>query len=192
MKIIKYILVSLLTIIVTSSIAFSSDILKTPPTVVGDNFGFTEGPVWVNHKQIWLFTDIPMNKIYSLDSSGNVNVWMDNSGYANGLNIDQDNNIWIAHHCRRVSHTTPSGENNIVASTYNCKKLNSIEDFSLELNTPLNLGFAGPIFNNNSVINSINVIGLSENCEINYTLENDIIWLNSFISGSEDSCYNGY
>ena len=68
----------------------------------------------------------------------------------------------------------------------------NIEDFSLELNTPLNLGFAGPIFNNNSVINSINVLGLSENCEINYTLENDIIWLNSYISESEDSCYNEY
>ena len=131
MKIIKYILVSLLTITVTSSITFSSDILKTPPTVVGDNFGFTEGPVWVNHKQIWLFTDIPMNKIYSLDSSGNVNVWMDDSGYANGLNIDQDNNIWIAHHCRKVSHTTPSGENNIVASTYNGKKLNSPNDIAI-------------------------------------------------------------
>lgn len=131
MKIIKYILVSLLTITVTSSITFSSDILKTPPTVVGDNFGFTEGPVWVDHKQMWLFTDIPMNKIYSLDSSGNVNVWMDDSGYANGLNIDQDNNIWIAHHCRRVSHTTPSGENNIVASTYNGKKLNSPNDIAI-------------------------------------------------------------
>ena len=131
MKIIKYILISLLTIIVTSSITFSSDILKTPPTVVGDNFGFTEGPVWVDHKQMWLFTDIPMNKIYSLDSSGNVNVWMDDSGYANGLNIDQDNNIWIAHHCRRVSHTTPSGENNIVASNYNGKKLNSPNDIAI-------------------------------------------------------------
>ena len=131
MKIIKYILVSLLTITVTSSITFSSDILKTPPTVVGDNFGFTEGPVWVDHKQMWLFTDIPMNKIYSLDSNGNVNVWMDDSGYANGLNIDQDNNIWIAHHCRKVSHTTPSGENNIVASTYNGKKLNSPNDIAI-------------------------------------------------------------
>ena len=67
-----------------------------------------------------------------------------------------------------------------------------LEDFSLEINTYLNLGFAGPIFNSQTLINSINVIGVSENCEINYTLENDIIWLNSFISGSEDSCYNGY
>ena len=74
-------------------------------------------------KKIWLFTDIPMNKIYSLDSNGNVNVWLEDSGYANGLNIDKDNNIWIAHHCRKVSKTTPKGKNYIVASTYNGKKI---------------------------------------------------------------------
>jgi len=68
----------------------------------------------------------------------------------------------------------------------------NIEDFSLELNIPLNLGFGGSILNSQAVINSINIIGLAENCEINYTLENDIIWLNSYISESEDSCYNGY
>ena len=69
----------------------------------------------------------------------------------------------------------------------------NIEEFTLELSSPLNLGFAGPIFDNQSIINSINVIGLSTACEINYTLENDIIWLNSFISGEENNpCYNGY
>ena len=67
-----------------------------------------------------------------------------------------------------------------------------IEDFSLELNTPLNLGFSGPIFNNQIDINSVNIIGLSENCQINYTLENNIIWLNSTISESGDSCYTEY
>ena len=68
----------------------------------------------------------------------------------------------------------------------------NIEDFALELHTPLNLGFTGPILNNQSNINSINIMGLSDNCEINYTLENDIIWLNSTILESEDLCYNGY
>ena len=131
MKIINYLVVSLITVIFSSSIAFSSDILKTPPTIVGDNFAFTEGPVWVGNQNMWLFTDIPMNKIYSLDSNGNVNVWLDDSGFANGLSIDSNNNIWIAHHCGRVSHTTPSGENNIVASTYNGKKLNSPNDIAI-------------------------------------------------------------
>ena len=121
MNIVKYIIFSLLSVMITSSIAFSSEILKTPPAVIGDNFAFTEGPVWVDNQNMWLFTDIPMNKIYSLDSNGNVNVWLDDSGFANGLSIDSNNNIWIAHHCGRVSHTTPSGENNIVASTYNGK-----------------------------------------------------------------------
>ena len=131
MKTIKFILILVVTLIGTSSISFSSDFLKLPPNIVGDNFGFTEGPVWVDHKKLWLFTDIPMNKIYSLDTKGTVGVWMENSEYANGLNIDKDNNIWIAHHCRKVSHTTPRGENNIVASTYNDKKLNSPNDIAI-------------------------------------------------------------
>ena len=66
MKTIKFILISVVTLIGTSSISFSSEFLKLPPTIVGDTFGFTEGPVWVNHKNIWLFTDIPMNKIYTI------------------------------------------------------------------------------------------------------------------------------
>ena len=95
MNIIKYIIFSLLSVMITSSIAFSSEILKTPPAVIGDNFAFTEGPVWVDNQNMWLFTDIPMNKIYSLDSNGNVNVWLDDSGFANGLSIDSNNNIPI-------------------------------------------------------------------------------------------------
>ena len=42
MKTIKVILISIFSLICTYSIAFSSDILKLPPTIIGDNFGFTE------------------------------------------------------------------------------------------------------------------------------------------------------
>ena len=131
MKEIKYIFFSLVTLIAASSAAFGSEILKLPATVVGDNYGFTEGPVWVDHKGMWLFTDIPMNKIYSLDTDGTAKVWMEDSGFANGLGIDQDNNIWIAHHCRKVSRTTPNGKNSVAASRYNGKKLNSPNDIAI-------------------------------------------------------------
>ena len=131
MKTIKVILISIFSVICNYSIAFGSDFFKLPPTIIGDNFGFTEGPVWVNHKKIWLFSDIPMNKIYSLDAKGTISIWLEDSEYANGLNIDKDNNIWIAHHCRKVSYTTPNGENNIVAYTYNGGKLNSPNDIAI-------------------------------------------------------------
>ena len=131
MKEIKYIFFSLVTLIAASSAAFSSEILKLPATVVGNNYVFTEGPVWVDHKGLWLFTDIPMNKIYSLDTDGTAKVWMEDSGFANGLGIDQDNNIWIAHHCRKVSRTTPNGKNIVAASRYNGKKLNSPNDIAI-------------------------------------------------------------
>ena len=112
--------------------ANSSEKLKLPPTVIGKDFGFTEGPVWVSHKEMWLFTDIPKNKIYSLTANGALDVWMEKSEYANGLNIDKENNVWMAHHCRKVSYTTPSGKNKVVASSYNDKKLNSPNDIAIK------------------------------------------------------------
>ena len=56
---------------------------------------------------------------------------MEDSGFANGLGIDQDNNIWIAHHCRKVSRTAPNGKNIVAASRYNGKKLNSPNDIAI-------------------------------------------------------------
>ena len=124
--------IAILTLLVPFSYGNSSEILKKSPIVIGKDFGFTEGPVWISHKEMWLFTDIPKNKIYSLTANGSLDVWMEKSEYANGLNIDQENNVWIAHHCRKVSYTTPSGKNTVVASSYNGKKLNSPNDIAIK------------------------------------------------------------
>ena len=124
--------IAILTLLVPFSYANSSEIFKKPPIVIGKDFGFTEGPVWVSHKEMWLFTDIPKNKIYSLTANGSLDVWMEKSEYANGLNIDKENNVWMAHHCRKVSYTTPSGKNKVVASSYNGKKLNSPNDIAIK------------------------------------------------------------
>ena len=91
-KLVFTLIVILLTPLGTAN---SSEKLKLPPTVVGKDFGFTEGPVWVSHKEMWLFTDIPKNKIYSLTANGALDVWMEKSEYANGLNIDKENNVWM-------------------------------------------------------------------------------------------------
>ena len=83
----RIILASILTLILLSGC--SSDFLKTPPTLVGDNFAFTEGPLWIKDRKIWLFTDIPSNKVYSLNLEGEVSIFDEDSGYANGLAIDK-------------------------------------------------------------------------------------------------------
>ncbi len=86
----------------------------------------------VSHKEMWLFTDIPKNKIYSLTANGSLDVWMEKSKYANELNIDKENNVWMAHHCCKESYTKPSGKNKVVASSYNDKKLNSLNDIAIK------------------------------------------------------------
>ena len=108
--------------------AHTSDILQTPPVLVGDTFGFTEGPIWNVKHQMWLFTDIPMQKVYSLNLDGEVSIFDDDSGYANGLMIDNSDNVWYARHDRQISYRNAEGEEKIVASLYNGKKLNSPND----------------------------------------------------------------
>ena len=56
MKIIKCFLI--FSVFVLSNIN-ASEFLNTPPKLVGDQFGFTEGPLWLKSEKMWLFTDIP-------------------------------------------------------------------------------------------------------------------------------------
>jgi gluconolactonase len=117
-----------LAIVAITSVTHSSEILKTPPVLISDTFGFTEGPIWHAKHQKWLFTDIPMNKVYSLNLDGEVSVFDEDSGYANGLMIDANGNVWYARHDRQVSYRNEDGEEKIVAALYNGKKLNSPND----------------------------------------------------------------
>ena len=105
-----------LAIVAITSVTHSSEILKTPPVLISDTFGFTVGPIWHALHQKWLFTDIPMNKVYSLNLDGEVSVFDEDSGYANGLMIDASGNVWYARHDRQVSYRNEDGEEKIVAA----------------------------------------------------------------------------
>lgn len=72
--------------------------------------GFSEGPVW-NSEGFYLFSDIPKNVIYKIDSSGNAEVYIDNSGCtqgnhrplseqigSNGLAYDAEGNLFVCQH----------------------------------------------------------------------------------------------
>ena len=32
----------------------AQDFLNTPPKLIGDQFGFTEGPLWIQSEKLWL------------------------------------------------------------------------------------------------------------------------------------------
>ncbi|EJE4169163.1 SMP-30/gluconolactonase/LRE family protein [Vibrio parahaemolyticus] len=122
---------------VTALTAFSisvsaSSLVKDDPILVGDSFGFVEGPVWDAKYQRFLFSDIPNNKTYSYDLEGIVSVFDENSGYANGLAIDSKGNLWAARHDRKLSYLRDNGEKVIAAATYNGKPLNSPNDLTVK------------------------------------------------------------
>jgi gluconolactonase len=124
-------------ILMTAVTAFSinasaSSFVEDHPILVGDSFGFVEGPVWDAKHQRFLFSDIPNNKTFSYDLKGTLSVFDEKSGYANGLAIDSKGNLWAARHDRKLSYVQNNGEKVIAAATYNGKPLNSPNDLTVK------------------------------------------------------------
>lgn len=54
-----------------------------------------EGPVWVEVLKGLLFTDIPENKIYFWNKKKGLTVWLEPSGFANGLLLDAKGDLLL-------------------------------------------------------------------------------------------------
>lgn len=61
--------------------------------VVGEGYGFTEGPA-VNAKGEVFFTDIPNNRIHKVALDGQVTIFAENTGGANGLMFGPDGRLF--------------------------------------------------------------------------------------------------
>ena len=61
--------------------------------VVANGYKFTEGPA-IDEKGNVYFTDIPNEKIYRIDASGKVHVFVENSGRTNGLMFGPDGMLY--------------------------------------------------------------------------------------------------
>lgn len=124
--------------------AFSASAVEKNPVLVGDSFGFTEGPAWDAANNRFLFSDIPNNKTYAYDLKGGLTIADENSGFANGLDIDQKGNLWAARHDRKLSFVQKNGDKVIAAATYNGKPLNSPNDVTV--NSDGSVWFTDPPF----------------------------------------------
>jgi gluconolactonase len=98
------------------------------PERIATGFQFTEGPVWMPGRYL-LFSDIPANRIYKRTPDGQLEVWREPSGNANGLTVDREDRLVTCEHGnRRVSRTEPDGTVVTLADRYQGKRLNSPND----------------------------------------------------------------
>ncbi|MBU2872089.1 SMP-30/gluconolactonase/LRE family protein [Colwellia sp. E2M01] len=113
---------------------------KAKLKTLASGFEWVEGPVWVKDGDYLLFSDIPTNKVYRYDDKNGLQTYLSNSGFSNGLKINQDNELLlIQSRSRKVAKMNtslmkPSADYTVLASHYQGKKLNSPNDSTLHAN----------------------------------------------------------
>lgn len=101
---------------------------------LADGFKWTEGPVWVESEQKLLFSDIPANKVYAYSETQGLSVYLDNSGYSNGLLVNaQQQLVLLQSRSRKVvtmdaNLAQPKPKYQVLASHYQAAQLNSPND----------------------------------------------------------------
>lgn len=97
---------------------------------------FTEGPLWVKSNNPYLlFSDISENKVYKIDTSGILSVYIDGSGNSNGLCLNSNGQLVLAQHGSRQIGIYEDGTIKTLVSNYNGKKFNSPNDLCLRKST---------------------------------------------------------
>lgn len=112
-------------------------------TILGEGYGWSEGPVWDATQSQLLFTDVPGNTIYSWQKGQPVEVWMTPSGFtghssakkkggANGLAFNADGQLMMCEHGdRRLSVVTEHGGKLTLADKWEGKRFSSPNDLAL-------------------------------------------------------------
>lgn len=113
--------------------------------IIADGLDWSEGPLWIEEKQLLLFSDVPQNTIYQWTESGGKKVYLSPSGYtgnikrggetgSNGLTINPDGQLVLCQHGNRqlafmkAPLDKPVADFITVAGNYNGKRFNSPND----------------------------------------------------------------
>jgi gluconolactonase len=109
---------------------------------------FLEGPVWVAALKGLLFSDINENKIYFWNKKKGLSLWLEPSGYTNGLLLDANGNLLLMQGNANVTRETKRQIGKII----NPKSNKTITDFITN--------FEGKKFNspNDAAINSKGIL----------------------------------
>ncbi|SES97536.1 SMP-30/gluconolactonase/LRE family protein [Thalassotalea agarivorans] len=108
--------------------------------VIASGFAWAEGPLWVAKGNYLLFSDIPNNKVYKFSPEHGLSEYLSNSGYSNGLLLDNQGRLTLLQSRSRVvaqmnsDIDTPKDEFNVVAKSFQGKRFNSPNDGALHKN----------------------------------------------------------
>ena len=98
------------------------------PTLVSDQFSFTEGPAADKQGNIY-FTDQPNNKIWKYDIDGKLSLFMDGTGRSNGMFFDSNGNlISCADEHNQLWSISPDKKVSVVVKDFKGKTFNGPND----------------------------------------------------------------
>lgn len=129
--------------------------------VIGRNFNWSEGPVWIANKQMLLFSDVPENKIFQWKEGHSTKQYLTPSGYtdtakregengSNGLTLDKEGRLLLCQSGNRqvarmsAAIDSPKPQFAILAAKYNGRRFNSPND--LVTDSKNNIFFTDPIY----------------------------------------------
>jgi gluconolactonase len=129
--------------------------------VIGKNYKWSEGPVWVPAKQMLLFSAVLENKIYRWNGKDTPVLYLTPSGYtdtayrngengSNGLALDKDGKLLLCQSGNRqvvrlnAPLDSPKPEFTVLAKNFQGKKFNSPNDLIADSRN--NIYFTDPIY----------------------------------------------
>jgi gluconolactonase len=132
-----------------------------PIEVIGRNYIWSEGPVWVESRKMLLFSDVRQNKVFQWNGKDTPVVFLTPSGYtdtayrngengSNGLTLDKDGKLLLCQSGNRhvvrlnASLDSPKPAFTVLAANYKGKKFNSPND--LVADSRNNIYFTDPIY----------------------------------------------
>ncbi|MCP4688604.1 MAG: SMP-30/gluconolactonase/LRE family protein, partial [Desulfobacterales bacterium] len=128
-------------------------------TLIADGFSFAEGPA-VNAKGDLYFSDISANRIYKWSAGGPPSVFRENSGGANGLFFDHNDDLLACEGSNgRVVSIDSSGDATLLAIAYDGKAFNEPND--LWVAPDGGVYFTDPVYNASLVQDGEHVYYLS-------------------------------
>ena len=115
---------------------------------IAEGFDWSEGPVWIKAESKLLFSDVPMNTVFSWKDGEKVSVFLKPSGYtgtkarggepgSNGLNLDSQGNLILCQHGDRRVAKLVGGKFVTLADKYEGKRFNSPNDSAYTSNGDL-------------------------------------------------------